>query len=128
MVHISRALKEMFRQKGTQIELDERGLIRSGLIIRHLVLPGQVENSKACLQFIAEDLSPSVHLSLMAQYHPTPHVAAHPLLGRLLQKQEYEEVLAEMDRLGFHHGWTQELESSTGYQPDFARAHPFEAS
>jgi len=119
------ALMEMFRQKGAKLLLAQDGSIRSGLIVRHLVLPGQVENSKQCLQFVAEELSPEVHVSLMSQYHPTPQVASHSELGRPLYPEEYEEVLAETDRLGLHHGWMQEMESHTTYLPDFSRRHPF---
>lgn len=121
-----KALREMFRQKGAEVELTGSGLIGSGLIVRHLVLPGQVANSKACLRFIAEELSPSVHISLMAQYHPTPEVAGDPELGRALREDEYEEVLEEMEKLGFTRGWTQELDSQEHYLPDFTRPRPFE--
>jgi len=120
------ALKEMYRQKGARLELDADGMICSGLIVRHLVLPGQVENSKRVLRFLAEALSPEVAISLMAQYWPTPGVANDPDLGRQLRTEEYETVLAEMDRLGFENGWVQELESRDYYQPDFAKEHPFE--
>lgn len=121
-----KALKEMFRQKGAHIRLDDEGIIQSGLIIRHLILPGQVQNSKECLRFIAHELSPSVYVSLMSQYHPTPMVAGHPELGRCLYPEEYEEVLEEFEKLGFHRGWTQDLESQGHYQPDFVCSHPFE--
>ncbi len=120
------ALREMFRQKGSRISLDAAGGIESGLIIRHLVLPGQVENSLGCLRFIAEELSPGVHLSLLAQYRPVPDVADDPTLCRPLRREEYEAVLAEMDRLGFYRGWTQEPPSVEFYSPDFRREHPFE--
>jgi len=120
------ALREMYRQKGSRIEFDDRGLARDGLIVRHLILPGQVENSQRVLRFIARALSPEVHLSLMAQYHPTPAVADDPQLCRRLRPEEYEAVLDEMDRLGFENGWIQELEAPTAYLPDFSRPHPFE--
>jgi len=120
------AVKEMYRQCGGDVELDCNGLIRSGLIIRHLVLPGHVENSKRCLQFIARELSPSVYLSLMSQYHPTPSVASHSNLGRALYQSEYAAVLSEMERLGFERGFTQALESPESYLPNFVRPHPFE--
>lgn len=120
------AIKEMFRQKGPDILLDAEGIVRSGLIIRHLVLPGQIENSRRCLRWIAEELSPSVHVSLLAQYRPTSLVANHPHLGRALRKDEYDAVLEEMEALGFERGWTQELSSSDSYRPDFAQSHPFE--
>jgi putative pyruvate formate lyase activating enzyme len=120
------ALKEMFRQKGARLELDGEGLIRSGLIVRHLVLPGQVENSKRVLRWIAEELSPEVTISLMSQYAPVPDVAGDPELGRPLRVEEYEEVLAELDRLGLENGWVQKLESRDYYNPDFGKEHPFE--
>ena len=120
------ALREMFRQKGSHLVLDSQGVLRSGLIIRHLVLPGQVENSKAVLRFIARELSPEVTVSLMAQYAPIPAVADDPELGRRLAPAEYEEVLAELDRLGMENGWVQDLESQDHYCPDFAQSHPFE--
>ncbi|MCC7430721.1 radical SAM protein [bacterium] len=121
-----KALKEMFRQKGSNILLDDDGIIENGLIIRHLVLPNQVKNSIDCLRFIAEELSPSVHVSLMAQFCPTEKTKNHSNLGRFLHKEEYEEVLEEFEKLGFYRGWTQELGSSTFYQPDFFKKHPFE--
>ncbi len=120
-----RAIREMARQKGTNIRLDEAGAIESGLIIRHLVLPGHVENSKRVLRIIAEEISPDVHISLMAQYHPTIAVEGHPCLGRRLTLEEYGEVTAEMERLGFHRGWTQGCAAAASYRPDFAAVRPF---
>ena len=120
------ALHEMHRQKGANLSLGDDGTASSGLIIRHLILPGQVENSKAVLRAIAVDLSPSVHLSLMSQYYPAAGVAGHPWLGRTITRGEYEEVLDELERLGFHRGWIQEPESQETYRPDFTKPHPFE--
>lgn len=120
------SIREMFRQKGANIYCDHDEQIEFGMIIRHLVIPGQIENSKAALRFIAEELSPDLHVSLMSQYHPTPVVAGHRNLGRTLREDEYEEVLAEFHRLGFHRGWVQELTSPSHYRPDFTYEHPFE--
>jgi putative pyruvate formate lyase activating enzyme len=120
------ALREMHRQKGSNLALGDDGIASSGLIVRHLIVPGQVENSKAVLRAIAEELSPSVHVSLMSQYYPGPGVAGHPWLGRTITRGEYDEVLDELERLGFHRGWVQELESQETYRPDFTKPHPFE--
>ncbi len=120
------AIKEMFRQKGSTVRLDDEGYIESGLIIRHLVLPGAVENSINVMRWIAGELSPSVHVSLMSQYHPTRRVIGHPTLGRTVRPEEYNQVLAEFERLGFYRGWVQELDSASNYRPDFDRDHPFE--
>jgi putative pyruvate formate lyase activating enzyme len=120
------AVKEMFRQKGSTLIIDENACAQSGLIIRHLVLPGHIENSKAVLKFIAEELSPLVYISLMSQYYPTPAVKNHQNLGRKLNADEYRQVVEEMENLGMYHGWIQEPESYENYRPDFKREHPFE--
>jgi putative pyruvate formate lyase activating enzyme len=123
----ARALREMFRQKGSNLFLDDEGLAESGLIVRHLVLPGQVENSLACLRFLAADLGPSVPISLLAQYEPTPAVADDPDLGRRLRPDEYVAVVDEAERLGFFRGFTQSLaDAPAHYSPDFRSGHPFE--
>ncbi len=120
------ALREMHRQKGSNLSLRDDGTAASGLIVRHLIIPGQTENSKAVLRAIAGELSPSVHLSLMSQYYPPPGVAGHPWLARTITRAEYEEVLDELERLGFHQGWVQEMDSQETYRPDFTKPHPFE--
>jgi len=122
----AKALKEMYRQKGPALHLSDEGKAESGIIIRHLVLPGQVENSRKVLRFIAEEISPKLHISLMSQYYPTPVVACHPILKRPVNNEEYNAVVDEMNLLGFSNGWIQELESKHNYQPDFQRKHPFE--
>ncbi len=121
-----KAIREMVRQRGTSVTLNDDGLVESGVIIRHLILPGHVENSKACLKLIAEEISPSVNISLMSQYHPVPGLSRFPELQRTITREEYEEVLDEYYRLGFYRGWTQELESESIYNPDFLRKDPFE--
>ena len=124
--HATASIKEMFRQKGANIYVDDDGCILFGMIIRHLIIPGQIENSKAVLRWIAEELSPNVHVSLMSQYHPNPTVAGHPRLGRVLHPDEYAEMVHEFEALGFHRGWIQELNSPQNYRPDFTQDHPFE--
>lgn len=120
------ALREMFRQKGTALHTAEDGTATSGIIIRHLVLPGETENSLQVLRFIAEELSPKIHVSLMSQYHPTPAVSCHPALNRTVTAKAYKRITDEMNRLGLHNGWVQEPESHESYLPDFNRSHPFE--
>ncbi len=120
-----RALREMYRQKGSELHLDSDGYVRSGLIVRHLVLPGHVENSKECLRAIAEELSPSVYISLMSQYYPTPEVKNHPKLYRTVSDEEFSEVVEELNRLGFRRGWIQEKGSEKLFRPDFEKEHPF---
>jgi putative pyruvate formate lyase activating enzyme len=121
-----KAIKEMYYQKGSTLTVDENGRAENGMLIRHLVLPCHVEESKNVLRSIAEELSPGVHLSLMSQYHPTSIVRNHPTLNRSLYKSEYETVVAVMEELGFRNGWIQDMDSFQNYRPDFSREHPFE--
>ncbi len=120
------ALREMYRQKGSTLFLSENGVAERGIIIRHLVLPGHVENSLGVLQFIAEEISTSIHISLMSQYYPTAFVRNISPLNRTLYQEEYQSVVDEFHRLGFRKGWVQDLESHENYQPDFEKEHPFE--
>lgn len=121
-----KALREMYYQKGSVLRLDEEGRAEHGILIRHLVLPGHVEESIRVLEMIAEELSPGIHLSLMSQYHPTSEVKRHPVLNRPLRREEYETVVAAMHRLGFRNGWVQDMDSFKNYLPDFRKDHPFE--
>jgi putative pyruvate formate lyase activating enzyme len=121
-----KAIKEMYYQKGSTLLLDKGGRAENGLLIRHLVLPGHVEESKNVLKSIAEELSPGVNLSLMSQYHPSTLVRNHPVLNRLLYKAEYEAVVETMEDLGFRNGWVQDMESNENYRPDFSKDNPFE--
>ena len=73
-----KALKRMYFQKGSTLQVDDEGRAENGILIRHLVLPGHAEESKKVLRSIAEELSPGVHLSLMSQYHPTESVKKPP--------------------------------------------------
>lgn len=120
------ALAEMYRQKGKVLHLDHTGMAVRGLIVRHLVLPGAVDNSLAVLRFLAAELSPRITLSLMSQYRPIAAVADRPPLNRRLLPAEYDQVVAEMERLGFSEGWVQDFASADCYNPDFDRDSPFE--
>ena len=116
----------MYYQKGSTLIVDENGNAENGMLLRHLVLPGHVEESRSVLRLIAEELSPGIHLSLMSQYFPTYQVQHHPVLNRTLYRSEYEAVVMEMEELGFRNGWVQEIESSRSYKPDFSLENPFD--
>lgn len=119
------ALKEMYRQMGAVLHLDEHGLALRGMIVRHLVLPGQITNSLAVLRFLAHEFSPKLTISLMAQYRPIAAVATQPDLGRRLSPHEYATVVREMEELGFSEGFVQQLDSADCYCPDFSKPEPF---
>lgn len=120
------AIKRMYYQKGSVLRTDDKGRAENGMLIRHLVLPGSPDDSKAVLKKIAGELSPGVHLSLMSQYHPTPYVIDYPELNRILYRHEYDSVVETMEKLGFRNGWVQDMDSYRNYRPDFSREHPFE--
>lgn len=123
---VMKALKKMYFQKGSTLQLDDEGRAEKGILIRHLVLPGHADESKKVLRSIADELSTGVHLSLMSQYHPTQFVKEHSTLGRSLYKSEYELVAEAMENLGFRNGWVQDLDSYLNYRPDFSKENPFE--
>jgi putative pyruvate formate lyase activating enzyme len=121
--HALASLREMVRQVGDTLETED-GVAKRGILVRHLVLPGQTENSLAVLKAIRENISRYVPLSLMAQYTPIPAVTNHPLLGRRLTRREYERVVEAALDLGFEELYTQEVDDRA-LAPDFHRESPF---
>lgn len=129
------ALREMYRQMGSTLTVGEDGLVKRGLIIRHLVLPNDLAGSRQSFDFIARELSPEVTLSVMSQYYPTNKVTDENsekfeylmLLNRRIREREYDKVLDMLDEHGFENGWAQEFESQDYYRPDFSdRIQPFQ--
>jgi len=120
------ALKEMYRQVGDKLIYEDDVVIR-GMIIRHLVLPNDIADSEPVFQFIAEELSPDIYISLMSQYNPVHNAYKDILVNRHIRESEYERTLDLMDKFGLKHGWIQEKESSTHYTPEFNRdrVNPF---
>ncbi|MBE0640601.1 MAG: radical SAM protein [Bacteroidales bacterium] len=119
-----KAISRMYHAKGTTLRIED-GLAVSGLIIRHLVLPGEVENSLGVLRLIEDRFGADVAISLMSQYHPGHTVNKDTSLGRMLYAEEYHQVVDEMERLGFHKGWVQSMDSPVNYLPDFSSGDPF---
>lgn len=115
---VKNAVKEMYHQKGSSILTDNEGNIESGLIIRHLILPDCIDNSKKVLDEIAWELSPNVTLSLMSQYNP-PFSLPYNNLNRKITEKEYNEVLDFALELGFHKIFAQDLTSTDSVIPDF---------
>ena len=117
------AIREMFNRVGL-LSCDRFGIARRGLLVRHLVLPGQVEDSKRCLRFLAT-LSRELHLSIMSQYAPRHRASAYPELNRSLSVTEYDEVLEYALELGLTNAFVQDLSSQESCVPDFERERPF---
>jgi putative pyruvate formate lyase activating enzyme len=109
----------MANQVGTP-QLDEHGIIQKGLIVRHLVLPGQVEDSKMVLRWIKENLPRGTYVSLMAQYCPVHKAKDFPEINRTLTRKEYEDIVNVLYDLELEDGYIQEMSSATSeFIPDF---------
>lgn len=119
-----KALKEMVRQKGTTLLLDDDGVAEFGLIVRHLVLPGYQNESVKLLKFLADEFSPRLHISLMSQYSPPIGLTLPEPINRCLTREEYEIVANTVEEIGFR-GWMQDVESQKTYVPDFEKGNPF---
>ena len=100
------ALKEMFRQKPRLIS-DENGLLREGVIVRHLLLPGHVRNAKDVVRYVYAAYGDNVLLSLMNQYTPVREIADVPELNRRVTKREYEKLIAFALDLGVTNAFIQ---------------------
>ena len=124
---ISRAaVKEMHRQVGSDVVYSDDGLVKRGLIIRHLVLPNDIASSEETLRWIAKEMDNRVTLSVMSQYYPTHKALTTELLDRRIRESEYNKALRLLNTLGFENGWVQEFESQDYYKPDFSdRREPF---
>jgi len=102
------AITEMFNQVG-MLQLDEDGIARNGVILRHLILPGNLENSKRVLKTIGESPFKGSHLSLMSQYFPAYNACRNSEINRRLLPGEYREVKEYALQLGFSNGWFQDI-------------------
>lgn len=114
------AILEMFRQTGPYV-LDDSGLLKSGVVIRHLVLPGQLENTRRVIEWLDKTFAPGdVLFSLMSQYTPCGDLSALPELRRRLTQAEYDAAIRFLDESGIEDGFYQELSSAKEeYIPDF---------
>lgn len=116
-------ITEMFCQVGN-IKLDDEGVARSGLLVRHLVLPDNLAGTGEVLAWLA-GLSREIWISLMAQYSPQHLAAEFPELARCLRPEEYRQAVARAEELGLKNVYVQELASSETFLPDFKQEDPF---
>lgn len=114
----TKAIKEMYRQVG-QATFNEKGIIQKGVIIRHLILPNHLQNTKHILKWIKENLG-DIYVSIMAQYFPTYKAKGDSLIGRKLTKKEYKEIENFLYTLELQNGYIQELgEHEEEYVPEW---------
>ena len=102
------AIKEMIKQVGSP-KFDSNGIIKKGVIIRHLVLPNYIQNSKDVLKWIKYNLPQNTYISVMAQYFPTYKAKDDAFLNRKLSQKEWQEIENYIEQLEFENGFIQEL-------------------
>lgn len=119
---VKKALQEMVRQQGTPV-FSESGMMKAGVVVRHLLLPNHVKNAKNVVQYVYETYGNHVYLSLMNQYTPLPQAAGFPELNRRVTKREYERLVDYAMELGVEQGFIQEGETS---QESFIPAFDYE--
>ena len=113
------AIKEMIRQVGTP-KFDENGMITKGVMIRHLILPNHIQNSKNVLKWIKENIEEGIFIDVMAQYFPTYKAKEDELINRKLTKREYKEIENYFYLLDLKNGYMQELgEHEEEYVPNW---------
>jgi len=116
-------IREMFSQSGN-LKLSKEGIAEKGIIVRHLILPNNTENSKKALKIISE-ISKDIYISLMNQYEPVNKAKEFPEISRRVRKEEFEEVYDYQLSLGLKNGWVQTMESPDTFLPDFRKENPF---
>ncbi|MFH0857114.1 MAG: radical SAM protein [bacterium] len=117
------ATKEMFRQVG-HLKIGQDGIAQKGLIVRHLILPNNTENSISALHMLAS-IDNNIHLSLMRQYFPLHNAKAFSELMRSVNEDEFKKIYNFAEELGFKNGWVQEEACECAFVPDFTKDKPF---
>lgn len=115
----TKAIMKMYEKVGGPV-FDEKGIMKKGLIIRHLVLPNYLLNSKHILKWIKENMPSDIIVSVMAQYFPTYKVKEDKFLNRKLTKKEYKQIEEYLYSINLEKGYIQELgENEEKYVPNF---------
>lgn len=113
------ALKEMVRQTGTP-EFDRQGIMKKGVIVRHLLLPGHVKDSRRVLEYLLSTYGKEIYISLMNQYTPMPAMKDDPRLSRKVTDREYQRLIDYGIQLGLENGFIQEGEAAKeSFIPEF---------
>lgn len=116
----SHALEEMLRQVGKPVLDDSTGLMKQGIIVRHLILPGNTKDSKQILRYLYETHKNDIYVSIMSQYTPMPQVSSISTLNRKVTAEEYQRVITFAEKLGITQGFVQEGDTaSESFIPEF---------
>lgn len=106
-IHVKRAIDEMVRQVGG-CEFDENGMMKRGIIVRHLVLPSYTDNSKRVIEYLYNTYGDDIYMSIMNQYTPLESVLKYPEINRKVTESEYDEVLDFAVEIGVENAFVQE--------------------
>lgn len=117
------SIKEMFEQVGN-LKLSEDGVAEKGIIVRHLILPNNLENSFKTLDYIKE-IDKDIYVNLFTQYEPVYKAKDFSELNRTINKEEFGKVFDYLIKIGLENGWVQDLESHSAFLPDFTKENPF---
>lgn len=113
------SLAEMVRQTKTAT-FNNRGIMTKGTLVRHLLLPGHLKESKTVVKYLFETYGDSIYISLMNQYTPMPHMKNHPVLSKKVTDDEYTKLVNYAVDLGVKNGFIQEGETATeSFIPEF---------
>ena len=110
--HASKAVSAMIKQVGHPI-LDDKGIMQKGVLIRHLILPDLLADSKKILKWIKDNLGEQAYVSLMCQYVPMFNACEYEEINRKLEEWEYDLVIAYFFKIGLENGFVQEASSAT---------------
>jgi len=120
------SIKEMLDQVGN-LKLLKDKTAKKGLIVRHLVLPDNIENSLKVLGYIKE-IDKDIYINLMSQYEPVYKAKKFPEINRNIKKKEFEKIFNYALKLGFKNGWIQDTKNQSMSLPDFTEENPFSNS
>lgn len=113
------AIENMIKQKPVQVK-DNDGLLKEGVIVRHMVLPGHTKDSMKIIEYLYSTYKNNISISLMSQYTPLPHVSGYPELNRKVRKREYEKVVDYALSLGVENAFIQEGDTAKdSFIPEF---------
>lgn len=115
----SEAIEEMVRQVN-EVSFDERGIMQKGVIVRHLTLPGYLEDSKRIIKYLYETYGDRIFISIMSQYTPITKNMVYPELNRKITEEEYEELVDYAIKIGVENGFIQDGETALkSFIPEF---------
>ncbi len=115
-----------FASSRKPLKFTDSGLMTSGMIVRHLVLPGKIEDTLEVIEWFSNNLKESALLSIMTQYTPVRIPGSrHPIPRGYLSKEEFEEIILALDKFGIEEGFIQEPEQDNTWLPDFTKKRPF---